>query len=197
MEQSREIKISLSKVQYRSQLSQMWKKKNYGSIWKYCKYLNGWQKCISDLTGKLNLAPSTVWKMIKRGEWNPHTNAMHLEISEENKMVTIRWVFSLLQHNSITVKTTILMLLWLCSYRWEMVLLVKKITSISSKNEPKPYRKGKSLKFVPKIMFMGCVARPRWVHAKAGFHAKLTTSNEKSNITTVFRVYYYFRYQVS
>ena len=44
-----------------------------------------------------------------------------------------------------------------------MVLLVKKITAIYlAKNEPKPYRSGKSSKFIPKIMFMGCVARPRW-----------------------------------
>ena len=31
-----------------------------------------------------------------------------------------------------------------------------------AKNEPKPYRSDKSSKFIPKVMFMGCVARPRW-----------------------------------
>ena len=64
----------------------------------------GDKTCVRDLASKLDLAPSAAWKMIKRGELNSHTNAMHLEISEENKMVRIRWVLSLLQHESITVQ---------------------------------------------------------------------------------------------
>ena len=42
--------------------------------------------------------------MIKRGELNPHTNTMHPEISEENKLVRICWIINLLDHNSIPVQ---------------------------------------------------------------------------------------------
>ena len=61
----------------------------------------GDKTCIRDLTSKLDLAPCTIWKMIKRGELNPHTNAMHPEISEEKKMVRIYWVLSYFDMNQL------------------------------------------------------------------------------------------------
>ena len=64
----------------------------------------GDKTCIRDLASKLNLAPSTVWKMIKRGELNPHTNAMHPEILEDNKLVRIHWIISLLVQDSIPIQ---------------------------------------------------------------------------------------------
>ena len=93
----------------------------------------------------------------------PHSNAMHPEISEENKLVRIRWILGLLDHILITT-TPKYKCLFDCVYieeKW-FYLSRKSQRVYLAKNEPKPYRSGKSSKFIPKVMFMGCVARPRW-----------------------------------
>ncbi|KAL2944131.1 putative 14.4 kDa protein in laf 3'region [Bienertia sinuspersici] len=42
--------------------------------------------CIRDLAAMLNLNPTTVWRMIKRGLIKPHTNPLHPGIKEANML---------------------------------------------------------------------------------------------------------------
>ncbi|XP_057540658.1 uncharacterized protein LOC130818503 [Amaranthus tricolor] len=85
------------------------------------------------------------------------------KISEDNKLVRIHWMISLLVQDSIPIQPQ-----YKCLYdfvhideKW-FYLSRKSQRLYLAKNKPKPYRSCKSSKFIPKIMFMCCVARPRW-----------------------------------
>ena len=115
------------------------------------------------LASKLDLAPSTVWRMKKRGDLMPHSNAMHLEILEENKLVRIRWILSLLDHILITTTPKYKRFFDYVHIDEKWFYLSRKSQRVYlAKNEPKPNRSDKSCEFIPKVMFRGCIARPRW-----------------------------------
>ena len=42
--------------------------------------------CIRDVASFLDLAPSTVWRLIKRGEIKVHSNPLHPTLIDTNKL---------------------------------------------------------------------------------------------------------------
>ena len=46
----------------------------------------GERTCIRDVATCLDLTPSTVWRLIKRGEINAHSNPLHPALTDANKL---------------------------------------------------------------------------------------------------------------
>ena len=56
---------------------------------------------IRDVASCLDLAPSTVWRLIKRGEIKAHSNLLHPALTDANKVRRVEWILSLTQEDSI------------------------------------------------------------------------------------------------
>ncbi|XP_057517075.1 uncharacterized protein LOC130798203 [Amaranthus tricolor] len=87
----------------------------------------GERTCIRDVATCLDLAPTTVWRLIKRGEIKAHSNPLHPALTD-----------------ALSKKTSF------------------KDTRFTNTKEKVPYKAAKSSKFIPKAMFLGAVARPKW-----------------------------------
>ena len=61
----------------------------------------GKRTCIRDVATCLDLAPSTVWRLIKRGEIKAHSNSLHPTLTDANKIRRVEWILSLIQEDTI------------------------------------------------------------------------------------------------
>ncbi|XP_057519712.1 uncharacterized protein LOC130800272 [Amaranthus tricolor] len=57
--------------------------------------------CIRDAATCLDLAPSTVWRLIKRGEIKAHSNPLHPALTDANQIRRVEWILSLIQEHTI------------------------------------------------------------------------------------------------
>ncbi|XP_010689166.1 uncharacterized protein LOC104902922 [Beta vulgaris subsp. vulgaris] len=123
----------------------------------------GERSCIRDLATMLNKSKSTVHRMIKRGLIKPHTNSLHPGLKEPNKIERLKWIFQLLMGNTPETMREYYPM-------YDIVHLDEKWFYLSTKshgvylaqNERGRYRAASSSKFIPKVMFTACVARPRY-----------------------------------
>ncbi|XP_057548139.1 uncharacterized protein LOC130826575 [Amaranthus tricolor] len=123
----------------------------------------GERTCIRDVASCLNLAPSTVWRLIKRGEIKAHSNPLHPALTNANKVRRMEWILSLIQEYNIQRHQ---IYKGMCDFihidkRW--FYLTKKTQRVYLAHKQKiPYRAAKSSKFILKAMFLMAVAKPRW-----------------------------------
>lgn len=61
----------------------------------------GNRTCIRDAVRCLDLAPSMVWRLIKRGEIKTHSNPLHSALTDSNKIRRVGWILSLIQEDTI------------------------------------------------------------------------------------------------
>ena len=61
----------------------------------------GDRTCIRDVASCLDLAPSTIWRLIKRGEIKAYSNPLHLALIDANKVRRVEWILSLIQEDTI------------------------------------------------------------------------------------------------
>ncbi|XP_057517056.1 uncharacterized protein LOC130798185 [Amaranthus tricolor] len=61
----------------------------------------GEHTCIRDVASCLDLAPSTVWRLIKKSEIKAHSNPLHPALTDANKLRRVKWILSLIQEDSI------------------------------------------------------------------------------------------------
>ena len=135
----------------------------------------GERTCIRDVASCLDLAPSTVWRLIKRGEFKAHSNPLHPALTDANKVRKVEWILSLIQEDSIQrhpIYKGVFDFIYI-DEKW--FYLTKKTQRVYLAHKEKiPYRAAKSSKFIPKAMLLGAVARPRWSpHGQSTFDGKI------------------------
>ena len=131
--------------------------------------------CIRDVASCLDLAPSIVWRLIKRGEIKAHSNPLHLALTDANKVRRVEWILSLIPKNSIHMHPIYKGMFDFIHIGEKRFYLTKKTQRVYLTNKEKiSYRAAKSAKFIPKTMFLGAVARPRWSpHGQCTFDGKI------------------------
>ncbi|XP_057535388.1 uncharacterized protein LOC130813569 [Amaranthus tricolor] len=123
----------------------------------------GEHTCIRDVATCLDLAPSTVWRLIKRGEIKTHSNPLHSALTDANKIRGVEWILSLIQEDTIQRHPIYKVMYDYIHIDEKWFYLTKKMQRVYLAHKEKvPYRATKSSKFIPKAMFLGIVARPRW-----------------------------------
>ncbi|XP_056689685.1 uncharacterized protein [Spinacia oleracea] len=123
----------------------------------------GDRTCIRDLAEMLNIGPTTLWRMIKRGDVRPHTNPLHPGLQDPNMLQRVKWVLDLLEGDSPQTKRQYLPMFDFVHIDEKWFYLTKKQQRVYlGKNERGKYRSDKSSKFIPKVMFTAAVARPRF-----------------------------------
>ncbi|XP_057532935.1 uncharacterized protein LOC130810827 [Amaranthus tricolor] len=119
--------------------------------------------CIRDVPSFLDVAPSTVWRLIKRGEIKAHSNPLHPALTDANKIRRVEWILSLIQEDTIQRHPIYKVIYDFIHIDEKWFHLTKKTQRVYLSHKEKiPYRAAKSSKFIPKAMFLGVVARPRW-----------------------------------
>ncbi|XP_057523913.1 uncharacterized protein LOC130803730 [Amaranthus tricolor] len=122
----------------------------------------GEHTCIRDVATCLDLAPSTVWRLIKRGEIKAHSNPLHLALTDANKIRRVEWILSLIQEDTIQRHPIYKVMYDFIHIDEKWFYITKKTQRVYLAHEEKvPYRAAKSSKLIPKAMFLGAVTRPR------------------------------------
>ncbi|XP_057523972.1 uncharacterized protein LOC130803787 [Amaranthus tricolor] len=123
----------------------------------------GERTCIRDFATCLNLAPTTVWRLIRRGEIKAHSNPLHPYLTDANKARRVEWILSLIQEDTIHHHPMYKGMYDFIHIDEKWFYLTKKTQRVYlAHKENIPYRAGNSSKFIPKAIFLGAVARPRW-----------------------------------
>ncbi|XP_057517907.1 uncharacterized protein LOC130798830 [Amaranthus tricolor] len=123
----------------------------------------GEHTCIRDAATCLDLSPSTVWRLIKRGKIKAHSNPLHPALTDANKIRRVEWIWSLIQEDTIQRHPIYKAIYDFIHIDEKWFYLTKKTQRIYLAHKEKvPYRAGKSSKFISKAMFLSAVARPRW-----------------------------------
>ena len=127
----------------------------------------GDRTCIRDAASCLDLAPSTAWRLIKRGEIKAHSNPLHTTLTDANKSEKGGVNFE-----SYPIYKGMFDFIHI-DEKW--FYLTKKTQRVYLAHKEKiPYRAAKSIEFIPKVMFLGVVARPRWSpHGQCTFDEKI------------------------
>ncbi len=135
----------------------------------------GERTCIRDIATCLDLAPTTVWRLIQRGEIKAHSNPLHPSLTDANKARRVEWILSLIQEDTIHHHPMYKAMYDFIHIDEKWFYLTKKTQRVYLSNKEKiPYRAGKSSKFIPKAMFLGAVARPKWnQHGQCIFDGKI------------------------
>ncbi|XP_057550533.1 uncharacterized protein LOC130828586 [Amaranthus tricolor] len=119
--------------------------------------------CIRDVATCLDLALSTVWRLIKRGEIKAHSNPLHPALTDANKIRRAEWILSLIQEDTIQRHPIYKVMYDYIHIDKKWFYLTKKTQRVYlAHKEMVPYRAAKSSKFITKAMFLWAVARPRW-----------------------------------
>ncbi|XP_057532677.1 uncharacterized protein LOC130810579 [Amaranthus tricolor] len=123
----------------------------------------GERTCIRDVATCLDLAPTTVWRLIRRGEIKAHSNPLDPSLTDANKARRVEWILSLIQEDTIHHHPMYKGMYDFIHIDEKWFYLTKKTQRVYLAHKEKiPYRAAKSSKFIPKAMFLGAVARPRW-----------------------------------
>ncbi|XP_057546557.1 uncharacterized protein LOC130825360 [Amaranthus tricolor] len=119
----------------------------------------GYRTCIRDLATCLDLASSTVWRLIKRGEINP----LHPVLTDASKIRKVEWILGLIQDDTIQRHPIYKAMYDFIHIDEKWFYLTKKTQRVYLAHKEKIlYRAAKSSKFIPKAMFLGAVAKTRW-----------------------------------
>ncbi|KAK9705788.1 hypothetical protein RND81_07G081800 [Saponaria officinalis] len=116
---------------------------------------------IRKLAIKMNLHPSTVGRLIRKGALRSHTNAIKPLLTNANKVARIKWCLGKIVGNSLNNGQVF-------KDMYNVVHLDEKwffMTNTTEKyyllpDEMEPHRTCKSKRFITKVMFMAAVARP-------------------------------------
>ncbi|XP_021837498.2 uncharacterized protein [Spinacia oleracea] len=111
----------------------------------------------------LGIGPTTLWRMIKRGDVRAHTNPLHPGLQDPNMLQRVKWVLDLLEGDNPQTKRQYQPMFDFVHIDEKWYYLSKKTQRVYlGKHERAKYRSGKSSKFIPKVMFTAAVARPRF-----------------------------------
>ncbi|XP_056698419.1 uncharacterized protein [Spinacia oleracea] len=100
---------------------------------------------------------------MKQGELKPHTNPLKPGLTEHNKRARISYCLNFIMPGTHTTNPTYYDMHNVVHIDEKWFYLTKKDQRmLLAPNEVPPHRVVKSKNFIPKIMFMGAVARPRW-----------------------------------
>ncbi|XP_057550636.1 uncharacterized protein LOC130828690 [Amaranthus tricolor] len=117
--------------------------------------------CIGDVATCLDLAPSTVWRLIKRGEINAHSNPLLLALTNANEIRRVEWILSLILEETIQRHPIYKAMYDFIHVDEKWFYFSTKTQRVSLAHKEKvPYKAAKSSKFIPKAMFLGAVAWP-------------------------------------
>ncbi|XP_057548137.1 uncharacterized protein LOC130826573 [Amaranthus tricolor] len=113
----------------------------------------GERTCIRDVATCLNLALSTVWRLIKRGEIKAHSNPLHPALTDANKIRRVEWILSLIQEDTIQRHSIYKVMYDFIHMDEKWFYLTKKTQRVYLAHKEKvPYKAAKSSKFIPKSM---------------------------------------------
>ncbi|XP_010684477.1 uncharacterized protein LOC104899035 [Beta vulgaris subsp. vulgaris] len=160
---TRKFTEAFSRFSVATRLHQSGRKRIQVSISDITQLSMGQRSCIRDLSSMLGVSKSTVHRMIKRGLIRPHTNALHPGLKDANKVTRLQWILNLLIGNTPQTMRKYYPM-------YDFVVLDEKWFYLTNKtqrvylaqNEKGMYRAASSSKFIPKVMFTACVARPRY-----------------------------------
>ncbi|KAL6853657.1 hypothetical protein ACP4OV_019686 [Aristida adscensionis] len=117
---------------------------------------------LDDLSRELHVSKFKVWKLKKQGQIKRHSNSIKPLLKEENKIERLKWCISMLDPTSIHMDPM---------FRdfFDIVFIDEKWFYLTRKaeryyilpEEEEPYRTCKSKNFIPKVMFLCAVTRPR------------------------------------
>ncbi|XP_027169562.1 uncharacterized protein LOC113769299 [Coffea eugenioides] len=118
---------------------------------------------IRSLSTKMKVAKSTLHRRIKEGVIKAHSNALKPHLTDDNKLVRLKFCLSMLQQESLNDAPVF-------ENMCNMVHIDEKwfyMTKESEKyylhpEEEHPMRTCRSKKFIVKVMFLAAVARPRF-----------------------------------
>lgn len=104
-------------------------------------------------------AVTTLWKVLQRGAIRRMSNSLKPVLTEENKIARVKWALSHIDENSLQFSSmsSVIHL----DEKW-FYLSEETLTLYLADDEPPPKRSCKSKRFVPKVMFLCAVARPRF-----------------------------------
>ncbi|XP_057543493.1 uncharacterized protein LOC130821721 [Amaranthus tricolor] len=111
----------------------------------------GERTCIRDVATCLDLAPSTVWRLIKRGDIKAHSNPLHPALTDANKIRRVEWILSLIQEDTIQRHPIYKGMYDYIHIDEKWFYLTKKTQRVYLAHKEKvPYKAAKSSKFIPK-----------------------------------------------
>lgn len=120
---------------------------------------------IRSLAFAMNMAKSTVFRRVKDGTLRPHSNSIKPQLTEGNKKVRLQYCLSMIDQNTIHINPMFMNMFNYVHIDEKWFFLSKKVERyylLPGEHEPDPYRSYKSKNFIPKVMFMAAVARPRF-----------------------------------
>ncbi|KAM3205576.1 hypothetical protein P3L10_028986 [Capsicum annuum] len=113
----------------------------------------------------MNMEKSTVFRRVKDGTLRPHSNSIKPQLTEGNKKVRFQYCLSMIDQNTIHINSMFMNMFNYVHIDEKWFFLSKKVERyylLPGEHEPDPYRSCKSKNFIPKVMFMAAVARPRF-----------------------------------
>ncbi|XP_047260271.1 uncharacterized protein LOC124893259 [Capsicum annuum] len=120
---------------------------------------------IRSLAFAMNMAKSTVFRRVKDGTLRPHSNSIKPQLAEGNKKVRLQYCLSMIDQNTMHINPMFMNMFNYVHIDEKWFFLSKKVERyylLPGEHEPDPYRSSKSKNFIPKVMFMAAVARPRF-----------------------------------
>ncbi|XP_047258581.1 uncharacterized protein LOC124890814 [Capsicum annuum] len=120
---------------------------------------------LRSLAFAMNMAKSTVFRRVKDGTLRPHSNSIKPQLTEGNKKVRLQYCLSMIDQNTIHINPMFMNMFNYVHIEENCFIFSKKVERyylLPGEQEPDPYRSYKSKNFIPKVMFMAAVARPRF-----------------------------------
>ncbi|OMO88972.1 hypothetical protein COLO4_20007 [Corchorus olitorius] len=119
---------------------------------------------LRSLAQALNMPTTIVYRRVKEGLVKPHSDAIKPFLTDQNKKVRLKFCLSMLNNGTLHHNPTFVDM-------YDYVHIDEKWFFMSKTteryyllpSEVEPHRTCKSKRFIPKVMFMAAVARPRFV----------------------------------
>lgn len=128
---------------------------------------------IRSLACALNMPKSTLYDRIKEGLIRSHTNAVKPYHTDKNKTARLRYCMSMLEQSSLNqiISPPIFQEMFNVIHIDEKWFFMSKAAEryYLAPGEAEPHRTCKGKKFIPKVMFLAAVARPRFDSRKNQF----------------------------
>jgi hypothetical protein len=118
---------------------------------------------LRDLESELKVSKSSLHRSQKHGTIRRHSNSIKPFIKEENKIVRLKFILSMLENGTIPHDPTFKTMHNIVYIDEKWFYMTKKNTNYYLlPEEDEPYRACQSKKFIGKVMFLGAIARPRF-----------------------------------
>ncbi|KAL2930800.1 Chaperone protein HtpG [Bienertia sinuspersici] len=116
-----------------------------------------------DLGHALQKSASTIHRHMKQGEIRPHSNPLKPGLTEANKRARLMYCISKIIPGTLQTNPTYIPMenIVHIDEKW-FYLTRKNHHMLLAPKEKNPHRTARSKNFIPKIMFMSAVMRPRW-----------------------------------